>query len=257
MSFFETLQDRGGHDTRRYYGKYPGLVLDNTSAEGPHRGRLKVQVPGILEEVPGGLGDRPLEVRAEPCFPPGFFFLPEPGAQVWVEFVAGDLDHALWTGVWYPEGATPPAIGGDAPTEAQKLIRTPSGQVIQLEDTGGAERLVLTEEKHQSTLTLDADGITLTRGQSTLLLKDDALELSIGQSTLTLKAGDITLSSNGNTLKLNASGATFNDAPLVLEALIDVLRTHQHISAAPLSPTTPSPDIVPMLMQPGLKSTLP
>jgi len=239
MSFLENLQS--AHESHRYYGKYPGLVLDNTSADGPHRGRLKVQVPGILEEAPGGESNRPLEVMAEPCFPPGFFFLPEPGAQVWVEFVAGDIDFPLWTGVWYPEGATPPAIGGSAPTEHQKLIRTPSGHVIQLEDTDGGERLVLTEEKHQGTITLDAEGITLTRGQSTLTLKD----------------GDITLSSNGNTLKLDADGATFNGKYFALAALIDLLGSHQHITTEPTLPTGGDPSLPAQLEQPGLKSRVP
>ena len=98
--------DESGGQAEKYYGKYPGLVLDNKPPAGQaHVGELLVEVSGILEEASGGSGEQAMQVWAKPCFVPGFFFIPEVGAQVWVEFAAGDINQPLWTGVWYPTGA--------------------------------------------------------------------------------------------------------------------------------------------------------
>ena len=148
---------------RRYYGKYAGLVIDNgpSPSGGAHRGQLKVQVPGILEETPDGNGNRPIEVLAAPAFLPGFFFIPENRAPVWVEFVAGDINSPIWTGVWYPQDGAPKTADSAAPTEHQKVIRTASGQVIQLDDTDDGQKIVVKDEKNGSTVTLDKSGITI------------------------------------------------------------------------------------------------
>ena len=52
-----------------------------------------------------------------------------------IVFVNGDINVPIWTAVWYPADATPKTVSGDAPTLDQKIIRTRSGQVIQLDDT--------------------------------------------------------------------------------------------------------------------------
>ena len=94
---------------RRYYGKHAGVVVDNRAPpSGGHRGVLRVRVPAILEETADG--PRPLEVDAHPCLPPGYFCLPKKDDHVWVEFAAGELEHPIWTGVWYPEGQPPFAV---------------------------------------------------------------------------------------------------------------------------------------------------
>src|SRR4051812_15436231 len=91
-----------------YYGKYAGQVLQNTKPQNAnqHPGELLVEVPGILEEDPSGTGSRALQVIAKPSFAPGFFFIPEPNTPVWVEFVAGDVNQAIWTGIWRAPGTT-------------------------------------------------------------------------------------------------------------------------------------------------------
>ena len=68
----------------RHFGKYRGTVRTTPT---PPIARLKVRVPGAL-------GD--LQLWAMPCVPyagdnVGFYFLPEPGTGVWVEFEAGDI----------------------------------------------------------------------------------------------------------------------------------------------------------------------
>lgn len=184
----ETRETQTG--PRRYHGRYAGLVIDNEAQEGSaHRGQLRVRVPGILEESPEGGPDRPIEVLAAPAFPPGFFFLPERETQVWVEFVAGDINFPLWSGVWYPADAPPTTSEGEAPTEKQKLIRTAAGHVIQLDDTRDAEKIVIKDGKSGNLITLDADGTTLEHpdGGVRLLLKSDGT-VRIEAKNIELKA---------------------------------------------------------------------
>ncbi|MBV7337516.1 hypothetical protein KFU94_56670 [Chloroflexi bacterium TSY] len=149
-----------------YYGKYPAIVVENTVREdlenyGAHRGELLVSVPGILEETSDGEGQQPIEVWAKPCFVPGFFFIPEVDAPVWVEFIAGDINQPVWTGVWYPQDGTPVTVEEENPTEFQKIMRTASGHVVVLDDTEDAETITI-HHKSGTYITIDPDGhITL------------------------------------------------------------------------------------------------
>lgn len=159
---FETEDSRQENNAKKYFGKYPGVVLNNDPPQNdPHRGELLVEVHGILEETPDGKSQRPIQVMAKPCFPPGFFFIPEEKDNVWVEFGAGDINNPIWTGVWYPKGKTPNTVDTQAPAKFQKVIRTVSGQVIQLDDSDKNEKLVIRDEKNDSTVTLDVNGITV------------------------------------------------------------------------------------------------
>jgi hypothetical protein len=143
----------------RYYGKYPGVVVDRAAPPGEaHRGELRVRVPGILEDRPDGGGHRPLEVVAAPCYPPGFFFVPAVDAPVWVEFVAGELEAPIWTGVWYARGAAPPTATDAAPSERHQLIRTAAGHVIELDDAGA---ITIRHGQGRRTITLTATAITI------------------------------------------------------------------------------------------------
>jgi hypothetical protein len=217
------------HDElRRYYGKYAGLVTDNgaPSDGSAHRGQVKVKVPGLLEETPNGNGNRPLEVLAAPAFLPGYFFVPDNQSPVWVEFIAGDINYPIWTGVWYPDDAPPkgvdpsqPTQAGSAPTLDQKVIRTKSGQVIELDDTSGSEQLVIKDEKNGNTVTLSSAGVTVWATKSggnvtlkfgdgqqptaTVVVHDNNIQLSAGDSS---SGSSITIdASNGITLKCGAN----------------------------------------------------
>src|SRR5262249_38146475 len=209
----------GLHAARKSLGKYPGFVLDRApeSDAGHHRGVLQVRVPGILEEDGSG-GQRPLEALASPAFMPGLFWVPEVGDSVWVEFAAGDVDYPIWTGVWYAVDDTPANLDGSRPTEDQKVVRTPSGQLVYLEDTGGSEKLVLEDGAHSNRITMDANGIKLEGAGCSIELTTSTLKLTNGVHTLEFGASSVTLDFAGN-------GAQ----PLVLAPLLDWLQTHQHV----------------------------
>lgn len=216
----------------RHYGKYAGVVVENgpPPGGGGHRGQLKVKVPGILEETSDGAGNQPIEVLAAPAFLPGCFFVPDAGAQVWVEFVAGDINFPIWTGVWYPDDKAPQAAGGDAATENQKVIRTRSGQVITFDDADGSEKTVIKDEKNGNTVTLDPGGITIEASSS------GSLTLKLGQSTITMKSDSIEIAQGPtHKIELAAEGVALTDSTgsssqgAVLAPILDWLLSHQHV----------------------------
>lgn len=210
--------NEGGLRRPRRYGKYPGVVLDNNPTDGAHLGKVKVRVPAILEEDAGG-EPRPIEVVARPCLPPGFFFVPENGDHVWVEFAAGDVNTPIWVGVWYPEDRPPHDSGGNAPTERQKVIRTQAGHVVTLDDD--AAKIVI-QDKHGNTLTME-------QGKVTVMQKD-------GASVELANNGEATVAANS--IKLGSSGAA---NALLTDQALSYLLAHQHTGnlGAPTGPPTP------------------
>lgn len=227
---FESEDNIHENASKKYHGKHPGVVLSNDPPQNaPHRGELLVEVHGILEETPDGKSQRPIQVRAKPCFPPGFFFIPKKDDNVWVEFGAGDINNPIWTGVWYPKEKTPETVDAQAPTSFQKIIRTASGQVIQLDDSDGSEKLVVTDEKNKNTIIMDKNGIKLSVG--------DDVNITMDSTGITLNASTINLGG------ASGEGVVMGDS---LGNIWSLLISHTHTTA--MGPTsTPLPPVQPPL----------
>jgi hypothetical protein len=282
------LEDR--QTDERYYGKYPGLVCKNTAPENDedkvHTGELLVEVPGILEESENGTSEQPIVVLAKPCFHPGYFFIPEVGAQVWVEFIAGDVNSPVWTGVWYPVKETPKTVTDEAPTEYQKIIRTASGHVIELDDTAEKEKIVIRHthkdgariqidengsvlianekgsfvflnadgeeatfmDQHGNLVALTANGIALVNKDSTIVEMKGGKVTVIASDQAHVTAKDVVLDSATVTL---GKGAT---EPVVLGQTFATLWNQFifHTHATAVGPSgTPLPPVTPLIAAPG------
>jgi len=144
-----------------YFGKYRGIVTDNADPE--KRGRLKLRVPTVLDDA---------EIWALPCVPyagdkVGFFFLPEAGTAVWVEFEGGDPSYPIWTGCWWgsaiemPKLLDPPPPAG---TEPKTVITTKAGHSILLDDSPSGAGITLETPGGQK-IVINAQGIEITNGQ--------------------------------------------------------------------------------------------
>lgn len=119
--------------TQRFFGKYRGKVSGNLDPM--QLGRVQVTCPAILGNDPLGW--------AMPCVPyagpgVGFFALPPVGANIWVEFEAGDPDYPIWSGCFWGVGQIPakPAI------EQVKVLKT-DGVKLEIRDLPGAGGLTL------------------------------------------------------------------------------------------------------------------
>ncbi|MEU6232937.1 phage baseplate assembly protein V [Kitasatospora sp. NPDC047058] len=136
----------------QYFGKYTGIVKDNRDEAG--LGQVKVSVPAIFP--PGEL------MPARPALPYGYYFVPEVGTKVWVEFEGGDPGLPLWTGVQFVAGEWPQEVRADPPRS--RAVRSAAGHLLLLDDTSGEEKVRITDGAHRHVLTLDADGITVEDG---------------------------------------------------------------------------------------------
>lgn len=242
---------------QQYYGKYRAFVVDNKDPE--RRGRLKLRVPSVLGDA--------ISCWALPCLPfgglqnQGLFMIPEVDAQVWVEFEEGNIDAPIWTGVfWQQTGDIPEEAAKDEPTT--RVIRTPSGHVLQFDDAEGEEQFRL-HHPANAEMTIDSNGtIELTDAQGSKLTMDASsnkvvIEDSNG-NTLTMDSkGTVVEDANGNKIEMAAAGITVKGQQIVIEgsqvavggqggeplikgtSFLALFATHMHTCTGPGSPTSP------------------
>lgn len=240
---------------RRFYGKYRGIVIDN--ADPKKLGRLKLQVPSVL-------GDEVVTGWALPCLPyggdvnQGFWFIPEVGAGVWVEFEEGDLEFPLWVGTFWSEaggeseapkpndkdGAEQGSVQ-DPPTS--KIIKTKKGHTIQLEDAEGDEQVIIQDNQNKHLISLNSTGIKIQDGtnKNEMILNSDGMSFKDANGNeVILKSAGIVLSAPK--IKVGSDSAMEplvlgNTLVQVLQPFIMALLTHTHIGnmGAPTSPPVP------------------
>lgn len=242
---------------QRYYGKYRGFAVDNQDPE--QRGRLKVRVPSVLGDQVSGW--------ALPCLPfgglanQGLFMVPEVDAQLWVEFEEGNVDKPIWVGVFWQQSAdTPEEAALDEPTT--RLIRTPSGHVLQFDDAEGEEQFRLAHPTGTE-MTIDSEGSVVIADAAGNVLTLDAANNKItvtdsNRNSLTMDSSGTEIEdSNGNSVQMAAAGVTIEGLNITLngttvdiggsggEALIKaqtfmaMFNSHTHPCTAPGSPSGP------------------
>lgn len=153
-------------ETRRYLGKYRGMVVNNIDPM--QQGRLQVQVPDVL-----GLNSLNW---ALPCLPftgrqMGFWALPQIGAGVWVEFEQGDPDFPIWTGCWYGNASEVPALAlTGLPASPSVLLQTQGQQTLMLSDVPGPTGGILLKTATGAMISINATGITISNGQGATIV---------------------------------------------------------------------------------------
>lgn len=166
-----------------FFGKYRGTVSDNSDPA--NRGRLKVKVPAILQDV---------EVWAMPCVPyagdgVGFYSLPEPDTGVWIEFEAGDPSFPIWTGCFWADGELP----------------DPGGASIKIWKTG------------KVTIRIDDDNDELkmtTTSESSVTLGDDIVSEKSGAKVTIGSTGVVSDSGGTGKVEVSQSGVSLDDGAL-------------------------------------------
>jgi uncharacterized protein involved in type VI secretion and phage assembly len=151
------LADRLQH---RFYGKYRGIVTDVDSSTL----RIKATVPAVLGGTPTGW--------CQPCVPyagpsVGFFFLPSPGAAVWIEFEGGDVSYPIWAGCFWRAGELPseatPTTRGIVTEAPHQLLFDDDADEVTIGDSNGG------------TVAFDSNGVTTTRGSMSVAVEDAAV----------------------------------------------------------------------------------
>ncbi len=154
---------------RQFFGKYRGQVQNNVDPM--QLGRLQISAPAVLGE--GTLS------WAMPSVPyagsgVGFFAIPPVGANVWVEFEAGDPDYPIWSGCFWGSGEVPAAPA----VEAMKVFKT-STATITLNDLPGAGGITI-ETTAGMKIAIGATGIEISAGAGTVDVKGTKVSVNNG-----------------------------------------------------------------------------
>src|SRR3954468_22630685 len=120
-------------DATKFIGLYKGVVVSNVD---PHKqGRLLVQVDDLLGSNPS--------IWAEPASPiaglsSGQYVVPLPRSGVWIQFINGDPDRAVWTGFWRGGTADVPTAAQSAPPGVPQIVLgTPGQNYLLISDVPG------------------------------------------------------------------------------------------------------------------------
>jgi uncharacterized protein involved in type VI secretion and phage assembly len=198
--FVDGAAGADGAAEQRIFGVAVAQVIDNVDVTGGARVQLRLPwMPGFepwarVAAVFAG-DDR------------GAFFIPQAGDEVLVAFNHGDVrDPYVLGGLWNGRDA-PPAKG---PTDAiaKRIIRTPKGHEIELDDLAQSVT-VKTSTGHQIKLEPEKVELQTKGGSAKVTLETSgAIKLSANTS-LELKAPSIKL--DGSTLDLKGSGSATLD----------------------------------------------
>lgn len=163
----------------RFYGKYRGTVENNVDPL--QLGRVQVACPAVL-------GSGTLS-WAMPCSPyagdgVGLFLVPPVGANVWVEFEAGDPDLPILGGCFWGTGQVPAA-----PALAEVKILKTDAVTIEATDLPGAGGLRLTVEKPAVAvpveITATSSGFEVTAGSASISASTPSVSLNNGALEVT------------------------------------------------------------------------
>lgn len=155
----------------KFFGKYRGKVEDDEDPLG--LGRVQVSVPSVR-----GAGNR---AWAMPCVPyagagVGLFLIPPVGANVWVEFEAGDSDFPIWAGCFWSEGELPVD-----PAEPKMRVFKCDGVNLVIEDgDGGRVELTVGSPIADTTVSvvIDSNGMVIESGSGKLEIKSDQVAIN-------------------------------------------------------------------------------
>jgi uncharacterized protein involved in type VI secretion and phage assembly len=169
-------------ETRKYFGKYRGMVVNNVDPL--QQARVQVQVPDVM-----GLN---AFSWAMPCLPftgrqMGMVCLPQIGAGVWVEFEQGDPDYPVWTGGWYANPSEVPALAlAGLPGSPSVLLQTQGQQTLMLSDVPGPTGGILLKTTAGAMISISAAGITISNGQgATIVLAGPSVTVNAGALVVT------------------------------------------------------------------------
>jgi hypothetical protein len=171
----------------QFFGKYRGVVVNNVDP---------MQLARIQAMVPAVAGDGPLG-WALPCSPfagpdMGLVMVPPVGANVWVEFEGGDVDHPIWSGGFWDSGQMPAEALSGAP-DAVQVLKAP-GFLLVADANQHQFRIEVNPPLVSAPIKLvfDEQGILLDNSDvSRLEMTADAIEISNAAARIAMSADTV------------------------------------------------------------------
>lgn len=170
--------------SRKFYGKYRGTVIQNIDPE--QRGRVQVEVPDVLAEVPSSWAEACLPLSGTTGVAMGVYMVPPIGAAVWVEFEHGDPDYPVWVGCRFPTSSDVPSAGNEGvPGDATMVIQSLLGHVITISDVPVEGGITLQSSGGAQIVVTDT-GITLSSGPGGTSISMTAASIDFNSGSLTV-----------------------------------------------------------------------
>jgi uncharacterized protein involved in type VI secretion and phage assembly len=183
----------------RFYGKYRGIVADNSDPL--MLGRVKARVPDIYGEEESGWALPSLPYAGNGV---GLFLIPPTDASVWIEFEHGDPDYPIWTGCFWAQGEAPalPAVA------EIKVLKTDSGSIT-IDDTPGAEGITIETASGNITIETSSGNVTIDTSSGGITIgTTGGMKVEISSSGIEINNGQ------GGTVKLSGPKVSINDTAL-------------------------------------------
>jgi hypothetical protein len=144
----------------RFYGKYRGMVVNNVDPM--QQGRIQASVPAVSQV---------LSTWALPCVPitgrqQGVFIVPQVGANVWIEYEAGDPQFPIWSGGFWGSAADVPVLAlAGVPGNPNILLQTMLQNTLVLSDLPGPTGGIMLKSPTGASIIVNDTGIYITNGK--------------------------------------------------------------------------------------------
>ena len=192
MSDMHPLDDfsPAGTARRGFYGVTAGIVTNNKDPD--KLGRVKVKLPWLSdkEETYWARTLTPMGGKER-----GVYFLPEVNDEVLVAFEHGDVSAPYVLGALWSKQDLPPLTNEDGKNDV-RTIKSRSGHVITLDDTSGAEKIIVRDRTQKNEIVIDSktsalsvksDGSLTIESKGTITIKSTGGAVEIDCTTLTVK----------------------------------------------------------------------
>ena len=168
-------------ETKRYYGKYRGTVINNVDPM--QIGRIQVMAPDVSNVM--------LSSWAMPCVPVaginmGMFTVPLIGAGVWVEFEQGDPDYPIWVGCYWGMAAEVPLLSHMVPPAVPGItLQTPLKNGIVISDVPGPTGGIQIQTATGAMISVSDIGIMISNGKGAVInLTGPTVDINLGALTV-------------------------------------------------------------------------
>ncbi|WP_292995477.1 phage baseplate assembly protein V [Nitrosomonas sp.] len=157
-------------NTKKFYGKYRGTVVQNIDPE--FRGRIMCLVPAVLGVTPSGWCEACTPLAGPTGTPMGVYMVPPIGAGVWVEFEQGDPGKPIWSGCRFASGDAPTlALTSTPPLAPNIAIQSQQQHMIMVSDmpptpmTGG----IMLRSFTGAMIVVNDSGIYISNGKGAMI----------------------------------------------------------------------------------------
>lgn len=168
-------------ETKRFFGKYRGTVLNNIDPL--QIGRLLVTVPDVSNVAPSSW--------AMPCVPVaginmGLFTVPPIGSGVWVEFEQGDPDYPIWVGCFWGSAAEVPVLARTVtPGLAGITLQTTLKNGIVISDVPGPTGGIQLQTTTGAMISVSDIGIVISNGKGAVInMTGPTVDVNVGALTV-------------------------------------------------------------------------